>query len=77
MNAMNEDAVVKAMGTALSVIAAGLERGGVMKGQELANLLGMIGTVTSEDGDPEQGLILGAWSGMISDSAGKAVKYDN
>ncbi|MEJ7936130.1 hypothetical protein WG907_18000 [Sphingobium sp. AN558] len=74
---MSDDAVVKAMGTALSVIAATLERGGVAKAQELANILGMCGTIASQDGEEAEGLILGAWAAMIEDSAGTAVKYDN
>ncbi len=74
---MNEDAVVRATGTALSVMAAALERAGVMKAQELANLLGICAAAGSQDGDEDGGLILAAWSAMISDSAGNAVKYDN
>lgn len=65
---MDDDAVVKATGTALSTIAAILERAGIASGQEIANLIGMCGKIASEDGDDNEGVILATWSGMIADS---------
>lgn len=60
-------AVLLAQGKALALVAALLQRGGVVPVEEFGNLLGIFAVTVAED-DPEQGDILAVWAGIVKDS---------
>jgi hypothetical protein len=64
---MNRAALL-AQGKALALIAALLQRAGVVPVEEFGALLGVFAVTVSED-DPDQGDILAAWASIVKDSA--------
>lgn len=64
-----EQALVRATGGAILMIATLLQREGLLSVEELAGKLGIYGAISAET-NREEGLILAAWSGMLSDMAG-------
>jgi hypothetical protein len=69
-----EMALVRATGGALLMIATLLQRDGLLSVEELAGQLGIYGVISGES-SREEGLILAAWSGMLSDMAGDLPKF--
>jgi hypothetical protein len=64
-----EQALVRATGGAILVIATMLQREGLLSVQELAGKLGIYGAISAET-SREEGLMLSCWAGMLSDIAG-------
>lgn len=56
------------MGGALTVFATLMARQGIVPLEETANILGIYAVVTAET-EPDEGLILGCWAGMLRDAA--------
>ena len=57
-----------AQGKAFALIAAVLQRTGVVSVEEFGQLLGVFAVTVSED-DPDQGEILAVWASIVKDSA--------
>jgi hypothetical protein len=65
---MMDRAALLAQGKVLALIAALLQRAGVVSAEEFGNLLGIFAVTASED-DAEQGDILAVWAAIVKDSA--------
>jgi indole-3-glycerol phosphate synthase len=64
----NEKALVRATGGAILMIATLLQREGLMSVADLASKLGLYGAISAETCE-EEGLILAAWSSMLTEVA--------
>jgi hypothetical protein len=64
--APKDPVMARALGGALAVIGTVLHRSGVVEIDELARLLGIFATVTSER-DPASGTLIAGWGGMMMD----------
>ena len=60
--------LILAQGKALALLAAMLQRGGIIDASEFGNLLGIY-AVTVAETEPDQGDILAVWAGIVRDSA--------
>ncbi|WP_103096900.1 hypothetical protein [Novosphingobium guangzhouense] len=69
-----EQALVRATGGAILMIATLLQREGLLSMEELGGKLGIYGVISAET-SREEGLILAAWSGMLSSMAGDLPKF--
>lgn len=63
-----DPALVRAIGSALTVFATLMARKGIEPLEETANLLGIYAVLTDEIA-PDEALILGCWAGMLRDAA--------
>lgn len=61
-------AALLAQGKAFALIAALMQRAGIVSVEEFGALLGVFAVAVSED-DPEQGDILAVWAGVVKESA--------
>lgn len=64
-----EQALVRATGGAILVIATLLQREGLLSVEELAGKLGIYGAISAET-NKEEGLMIACWAGMLSEIAG-------
>ncbi len=62
------DAALLAQGKALALVAAMLQRGGVISVEEFGNILGLF-AVTVGETEPDEGDILALWAGIVRESA--------
>jgi hypothetical protein len=60
--------IAPAMCWALALVAAMLQRGGVISVDEFANILGIF-AVTVGESEPDEGEILALWAGIVKESA--------
>ncbi|TXI90079.1 MAG: hypothetical protein E6Q40_01405 [Cupriavidus sp.] len=65
-----DKALIEAQGVALALVAAMLQRGGIVKAEEFGQLLALTAVTTAET-DPAQGDILGVWAAIVKDSAAR------
>lgn len=63
-----ERARARATGGAIMVIATMLQKDGLLSVADLGSKLGLYGAISAETCE-EEGLILGAWSGMLTELA--------
>lgn len=61
-------ALLTAHGKALALVAAYLQRAGIVKVPEFGRTLGILAVAAADEGEAE-GDILGVWAGIILDSA--------
>ena len=57
-----------AIGKALAIVGALLQRAGVAEAEEFGHLLGTFAVITAET-DPAEGDILAIWASIVKDSA--------
>lgn len=62
-------AALLAQGKALALVAAMLQRGGVISVEEFGNILGLF-AVTVGETESDEGDILALWAGIVKESAG-------
>jgi hypothetical protein len=60
--------LILAQGKALALVAALLQRGGIVEAAEFGDMLGVF-SVTVAETDPEEGDVLAIWAAIIRDSA--------
>jgi hypothetical protein len=65
--------LIGAQGKALALVAAMLERGGVVTAQEFGDLLGIFAVTVAQD-DADEGDILCVWAAIVKESADQS-KY--
>lgn len=70
-----DPAIVRAIGGALAVISAVIERHGETSMEEVANILGIYAAVTGETASDE-GLILAYWAATLRDAVQSRRDYD-
>jgi hypothetical protein len=63
-----DTALIGAQGAALALVAAMLQRAGVVPAEEFGQMLGILAVTTSEV-EPEEGDILAVWAGIVKESA--------
>ena len=66
---MNRDWVL-AHGKALALVAALLERGGVVEAAEFGGAIAVLAATTAET-EPEQGELLALWAAIVSESVSR------
>jgi hypothetical protein len=69
-----EQALVRATGGAILMMATLTQREGLLSVKDLAGKLWIYGAISTET-NREEGLILAAWSGMLSDIVGDLPKF--
>ena len=68
-----DPAAVRALGGTLTVLASVLGRAGVIPMRELADILAIYATITSESDRP-QGLLIGCWASILREAADHCTK---
>jgi hypothetical protein len=68
LEAEMNDAALLAQGKALALIAAMLQRSGVISTDEFGDILGLFAVTVGEDA-PDEGAILALWAGIVKESA--------
>lgn len=63
-----EKALIEAQGVALALVAAMMQRAGIVPAEEFGQLLGILAVTTAET-DPDQGDILGVWAAIVKENA--------
>jgi hypothetical protein len=62
-----DKALIEAQGVALALVAAMLQRAGIVPADEFGQMLGILAVTTAET-DPDQGDILGVWAAIVKDN---------